>query len=189
MSEAAMDFVKRDTTDVKEGYITLSSATTSAYDTARSLDPGTTPSVKAECKGRRNAEIRVFSDASAGAVTFAIKAWPYERRDEVLAETTYPGKGWTVYSGVWTCSGSTTIEKNPLTGANDPGVTWYEASTDTTNTHVAGNQVLMFPASGTTATSYEKRMMIDTHACKWIAAEVTNIATGTKALIGLRFTD
>ena len=189
MSSKQMDFIKTDTTDLQEGYYTLSAATTSAYDTAKSLDPGTIATGNVEVRGRRNAELRIFCNASAGTVTFAVKCWPHDNQDELEANTRLTGKGWVAYSGVWTCNGSTTPSKNPLTGVTDAEV-WYEATADTTNTHVAGDQVLMFPASGTAAASgYEKRLMIDTHACKRIAAEVTAIGTASKALIGLRFVD
>lgn len=191
MSSAEMDFIKHDTTDLQEGYYVMSTATSSAYDTATSLDPkpsGVTRGV--EVKGRRNAEFRVFCNASAGTVTFAIKCFPHSRISTTDANIKYPGKGWVAYSGVWTCNGSTTGGRNPITNADDPGEVWYEATADTTNTHVAGDQVLMFPASGTAASNgYEKRLMIDTHAVKWIIAEVTSLGTATKALIGMRYTD
>ena len=194
MSEAQLSFNKStgQTTDVKEGYYKVRDQIANV-DTAVALDAGP-PSYAIETGGRRNAEIRVFHHSGSGAstVTFRVKCWPHPLIDR--SDVVRRGKGWVAYEGVWTMSGSTTIDKHPLDlGVTTSGNTWFEAGIETTPTFVSGSQVLQFPA-GTTAAGYEKRLHLDTHACERISVEVTaftNSGAGNpgRVIVGLRFTD
>lgn len=188
---AEMVFHKNVTEDVDEGFKVLRDVnTTSGLDLVKPLIPGNVPVGSIARNGRRIAELRVFSNVDSGTVTWAVKAWPRGANKRTAAPYGFAnnGAGILVYSGIWTTHGPSFPLIHPVTGAVDTA-TFFEASNDGTNTYAAGEQIKMFPALGTDATSgFQKRMIVDMQGYAFLWAEVTALgASATRGIVGCKW--